>query len=88
MTRPKARSNAREADTADDVVMQDAAESDHGAAVAGTAAAAEPSAAMQRAAELVQRRVNLEVKLRDIDHMVRWSACRYMLLCCPFDSFD
>ena len=49
--------------------MRDAAAGDSG--TAAVAAAPEPSAAMQRAAELTQRRVNLEQKLRDIDHMVR-----------------
>ena len=69
MTRPKARTNAKDMGSAEDVVMQDAP-----AGNSGAAASPEPSAAMQQAAELTQRRVNLEQKLRDIHHMVRCSA--------------
>ncbi len=74
MTRPKARSNANDTGSAEDVVMQDAPAGDSGAA-----AAPHRSAAMQRAGELTQRRVNLEQKLRDIDHMVRRSDSRHLV---------
>ena len=63
--------------------MRDAAAGDSGFAAA-------PSAAMQRAAELTQRRINLEQKLRDIDHMVRCSdaeLCKGLIYACSMWSW-
>ena len=69
MTRPKAKASVKGAEANGDVAMQDAAAVD--GISADASATTTPSAAMQRAVELTQRRVNLEEKLRAIDHMVR-----------------
>ena len=75
MTRPKARAGHEGAEATEDISTLDAA-ADNNTGGAGAGTAAKQSAAMQRAAELTQRRVNLEDKLRDIDHMVRSGAVR------------